>query len=107
MNLQTNEFSISFDETEARIVFEGVMRLRSARDYDDLKQLLRTAHALDLPTLEPRGAVRVEIEGQIDRCDLKAVGLVVLEVDRGGGGIAHGIAFIRDGTNRTLETLGW
>lgn len=51
MNLQTKEFSISFDEEEARIVFEGSMRLRSARDYDDLKQLLRNAHALELPQL--------------------------------------------------------
>ncbi len=57
MNLQTNEFSISFNEQEATVVFEGVMRLRSARDYDDLKQLLRSAHALDVPelTLDFRG----------------------------------------------------
>lgn len=57
MNLQTTEFSISFDPAEARVVFEGSMRLRSARDYDELKNLLREAHELDLPqlTLDFRG----------------------------------------------------
>jgi hypothetical protein len=57
MNLRTSEFCISFDEVEACVAFEGSMRLRSARDYDDLKQLLRTAHAQDLPalTLDFRG----------------------------------------------------
>ena len=51
MQLQTNEFSVSFDEAEGRIIFEGSMRLRSARDYDKLKQLLRDAHGRDLPVL--------------------------------------------------------
>lgn len=51
MNLRTSEFSIAFVEAEARIAFEGSMRLRSARDYDDVKQLLRAAHALDMPLL--------------------------------------------------------
>jgi len=57
MHLHTNDFSVSFNETEARIVFEGSMRLRSAKEYDDLKQLLRTVHAQDLPelTLDFRG----------------------------------------------------
>lgn len=51
MHLQTDEFSVSFDESEATIKFEGSMRLRSARDYDQLKQLLRDAHSKDLPVL--------------------------------------------------------
>ncbi|MCG8416493.1 MAG: hypothetical protein MJE77_00960 [Proteobacteria bacterium] len=57
MHLQTSEFSVSFIEAEGRIVFEGSMRLRSARDYDELKQLLRTAHGQDPPllTLDFRG----------------------------------------------------
>ena len=51
MHLQTSEFSVSFDESEGRIKFEGSMRLRSARDYDQLKKLLREAHGTDLPVL--------------------------------------------------------
>lgn len=51
MNLQTSEFSVAFLPEEARIVFEGSMRLRSARDYDELKALLRNAHSLELGTL--------------------------------------------------------
>ena len=51
MHLHTDEFLVSFEEAEARIKFEGSMRLRSARDYDQLKQLLRDAHSKDLPAL--------------------------------------------------------
>ena len=51
MQLQTDEFSVSFDEDGACIKFQGSMRLRSARDYDNLKRLLRSAHGKDLPTL--------------------------------------------------------
>ena len=51
MTVSDKEFSVTFDEAEGRMKFAGLMRLRSAKEYDDVKQMLRDAHALALPTL--------------------------------------------------------
>jgi hypothetical protein len=51
MNASDKEFSVTFDEAQARVTFAGLLRLRSPKEYDEIKRLLRDAHALFLPTL--------------------------------------------------------
>lgn len=51
MIVQAKEYSVLFDAEAARITFSGQMRLRSAREYDDIKALLRQALAQRSPHL--------------------------------------------------------
>lgn len=56
---------MAFLEAESRIVFEGSMRLRSAREYEELKRMLREAHSRCVPrlTLDFRSLVFVNSSG--------------------------------------------
>jgi hypothetical protein len=51
MNNDTEQFSATVTPGEARVIFQGSMRLRSARDYDAVKALLRGELEKDPPVL--------------------------------------------------------
>lgn len=59
VKVEAEEYSVRFDEAASRVTFHGAMRLRGAREYDDVKKLLR--HALSF------GPANLEL----DFCDLK------------------------------------
>jgi len=44
-NIETAEFVVRYDAAQHHVVFSGSIRLRTAGDYDDLRQLLRGAIA--------------------------------------------------------------
>lgn len=51
MNPGEKEFTVTFDPVERSVVFAGSMRLRSAKEYDEVKALLRNALAQGYPEL--------------------------------------------------------
>lgn len=80
MIVEDKEYSVAFEPDQKRIRFEGHLRLRSPRDYGQILELLRTAHAsgIDTLTLDFRNLEMLNSSG------IGTLGAFLIEVRKSG-----------------------